>query len=131
MQQNTRQSNEMTASHVRQETREPRSWTAEVTPLPSAGGDVSTSHRGVALDESPSGLCVQLHEPVAVGGSLAVTLRDPEGRVTRETVARVTWCRPREGGRYNAGLAVTGDAGELLCIEHTRRRTPIELNSDS
>ena len=131
MQQNTRQSNETTASHVRQETRETRAWTAELTPLPNTSGGVPNAHRGVALDESPSGLCVQLHEPVAVGGSLAVTLRDPDGRVTRETVARVTWCRPRDGGRYNAGLAVMGDAGEPLGIEHTRRRTPIELNSDS
>jgi len=117
----------LTPSPVRIEAREPSLGTAAVRPqYGDANG--SAPYSAIALDESASGLCVQLSVPVAVGALLEVTLRDTAGRITREEITRVTWCHPREGGRYNAGLAVVGEA---LCIEYARRQTVVEVSPDS
>ena len=38
------------------------------------------------------------------------------------------WCRPREGGRYNAGLEVVDHSeGRPLCVQHAQRRTRVEV----
>ena len=82
----------------------------------------------MVLDESVSGLCLQLTEPVCVGATLTITIREPDGQVRRSEIARVSWCRPREGGRYNAGLSV---ANETLCVAYTQQRTEIEVSRRS
>ena len=82
----------------------------------------------MGLDESSPGPCLPLTEPLAVGDTLTITIRAPTGQVMRSEIARVSWCRPREGGRYNAGLSV---ADETLCVAYTQQRTEIEVSRSS
>ena len=101
---------------------------AEITAFPRDARDTAP-HTGFALDESASGLCLQLDAPVPEGSLLRATLRDFDGRLLREEIVRVAWCRARSGGRYNAGLAVVDESGdELLCIRHARRRTEVAVS---
>lgn len=127
MEHNETRRTQLTPSRVRIEARQPSIGTAQVS---LQYGDASGSEpcTGIALDESASGLCLQLPVPVPVGALLDITLRDASGKITREEITRVTWCRPRDGGRYNAGVAVVGEA---LCIEYARRETVIEVSPDS
>ena len=101
---------------------------AEVAPFPRDSRD-GGARTGFALDESSSGLCLQLEAPVVVGRLLRVTVRDFDGRTTREEIVRVAWCRARTGGRYNAGLQVVDESSdEALCVEHARRRSEVDVS---
>jgi len=83
---------------------------------------------GLALDETDSGLCLQLEAPVPVQELLQVKLYDFDGRIRREELVRVAWCRPRNGGRYNAGLEVIEDQDhQHLHVQHTVRATQIAI----
>jgi hypothetical protein len=71
-------------------------------------------HRRVAYtqDRSKAGLCLDLPEPVHPGELLHVTLRDIDGDVAVDGLARVVWCKPGEEGRARAGLAMLRERGE-------------------
>jgi len=100
---------------------------AEIAPFPrNSTNDVPST--GFALDESESGLCLQLEAPVPVGVLLRITLRDFDGLTKREEIVRVAWCRARSGGRYNAGLEVAEETAEQrLCVQHAVRRSEIDI----
>jgi hypothetical protein len=101
---------------------------AEITPFPREANQ--GSHRtGYALDESDGGLCLQLKTPVAVGAMLRVVLNDFDGNALRDEIVRVAWCRPRTGGRFNAGLEILHERSddELLCVQHATRRTEVPV----
>ena len=115
----------------RGEAREQVLRVAEVAHFPRNSRDEGT-RTGLALDESSSGLCVQFGAPVLVGSLLRVTLRNFDGKTTREEIVRVAWCRARFGGRYNAGLEVVDEpSDETLCVEHTRRRAEVDVGKPS
>ena len=100
---------------------------AEVASFPRDSQGEGT-RTGFALDESASGLCLQLQAAVPVGALLRVTLRDFNGHTTREEIVRVAWCRARSGGRYNAGLEVVdGPSDATLCVQDARRRDEAEI----
>lgn len=111
----------------RSERRDPVLRVADIAPFPRDAKTECPS-TGFALDESPSGLCLQVDGVLPKDALLRVTLRDFDGRTTREEIVRVIWCRPRAGGRYNAGLEVVTEAGEeRLCVQHAQRRARVEV----
>ena len=101
---------------------------AEITPLPR-GAEHGAKRTAYALDESESGLCLQIEAPVEVGSMLRVILNDFDGNALRDEVVRVAWCRARTGGRYNAGVEIIHEHSvrELLCGEHASRRTEVAI----
>jgi hypothetical protein len=112
----------------RAEPREQVLRVADVAPFPSdANGEPPGT--GFALDESASGLCLQLETAVSEGALLRVKLRDFDGRIAREEIVRVAWCRTREGGRYNVGLEVVDEKDELLCSQRAQRRAEVEFGA--
>ena len=115
-------------SRVRGEPRQPAQATAEIAAVDGVLTDPDAPRQATVLDESASGLCLQLTEPVPVGATLSVTVREPGGEVARSEIARVSWCRPREGGRYNAGLAIHG---ETLCVAYQQQQTEIDVRPRS
>ena len=80
-------------------------------------------HRRVAYtqDRSKAGLCLDLPEPVHPGELLHVTLRDIDGDVAVEGLARVVWCKETEGGRARAGVAMLRENG-LRPMMRVRKR---------
>ena len=101
---------------------------ADITPFPREATR-GTRRSGYALDESDSGFCLQLEAPVQVGAMLRVVLNDFDGQALRDEIVRVAWCRPRKGGRFNAGLEILHERGneELLCVQHAERRTEVPV----
>ncbi len=67
---------------------------------------------GYTQDRSASGLGVDLNERVCPGELLRVTLRDIDGTVSVDGLARVVWCREVEGGRAHAGLSMLREKGQ-------------------
>lgn len=67
---------------------------------------------GYTQDRSASGLGLDLDERVCPGELLQVTLRDIDGLVELDGLARVVWCREVEGGRAHAGLSMLREKGE-------------------
>jgi hypothetical protein len=67
-------------------------------------------------DRSESGLGLDLNEVVEPGELLRITLRDIDGEVDTDGLARVVWCRPGESGRARAGLAMLRENGEKPMI---------------
>lgn len=63
-------------------------------------------------DRSRTGLGLDLPEPVEAGELLRVTLRDIDGLVAVDGLARVVWCRENRDGRANAGLTMLRAQGE-------------------
>ena len=57
-------------------------------------------------DESASGLGIVMHQPEPEGALLQIGLQTLDGEIEREALALVIWCRPREDGRYTAGLSL-------------------------
>lgn len=101
---------------------------AEITPFPREA--TRGAHRsGYALDESDGGFCLQLEAPVVVGSMLRVVLNNFDGQALRDEIVRVAWCRPRKGGRFNAGLEILHERSdeELLCVQHAGRRTEVPV----
>jgi hypothetical protein len=67
---------------------------------------------GYTQDRSASGLGLDLDERVCPGELLQVTLRDIDGAVEVDGLARVVWCREVDGGRAHAGVAMLREKGE-------------------
>jgi hypothetical protein len=67
-------------------------------------------------DRSDSGLGLDLSEVVEPGELLRITLRDIDGEVDMDGLARVVWCKPGESGRARAGLALLRENGEKPMI---------------
>lgn len=67
---------------------------------------------GYTQDRSASGLGLDLAEPVWPGELLQVTLRDIDGTVSIDGLARVIWCREAKGGRSHAGLCMLREEGK-------------------
>ena len=75
-------------------------------------------------DRSESGLGLDLSEVVAPGELLRITLRDIDGEVDTDGLARVVWCKPGESGRARAGLAMLRENGKKPMIRVRRTRDP-------
>jgi hypothetical protein len=67
---------------------------------------------GYTQDCSETGLGLDLEERVMPGELLHVTVRDIDGEVALDGLARVVWCRENEGGRARAGVAMLRENGE-------------------
>ena len=78
-------------------------------------------HVGYTQDRSASGLGLDLQERVSPGELLQVTLRDIDGRVEVDGLARVVWCRRTDGGRAHAGLSILRGSGERPMMRVRRR----------
>ena len=63
-------------------------------------------------DRSETGLGLDLADPVEVGDLLQVTVRDVDGEVCVDGLARVVWCQPNKDGRARAGLAMLREEGD-------------------
>ena len=74
-------------------------------------------------DRSATGLGLDLNERVYPGELLRVSLRDIDGGNSIEGLARVVWCRPVDGGRAQAGLAMLREEGErpMMRVRRSRR----------
>lgn len=75
---------------------------------------------GYTQDRSESGLGLDLPERVRPGELLRVTVRDIDGGITVDGLARVVWCKDADGGRARAGVAILRQRGE----RPMRRVTP-------
>jgi hypothetical protein len=69
-------------------------------------------HVGYTQDRSMSGLGLDLSERVWPGELLQVTLRDIDGTVAVDGLARVVWCRETNEGRAEAGLSMLREDSE-------------------
>ena len=76
---------------------------------------------GYTQDRSASGLGLDLSERVWPGELLQVTLRDIDGTVAIDGLARVVWCREKEDGRAEAGLSMLRENGERPMMRVRRR----------
>lgn len=74
----------------------------------------SSEDRRVAYtqDRSETGLGLDLPERVEPGELLRVTLRDIDGGVDLDGLARVVWCQETLSGRARAGIAMLQEHGE-------------------
>lgn len=63
-------------------------------------------------DRSETGLGLDLPERVRPGELLQVTVRDIDGEVSIDGLARVVWCQETESGRARAGLSVLRENGQ-------------------
>jgi hypothetical protein len=63
-------------------------------------------------DRSSTGLGLDLPEPIEPGELLRITLRDIDGEVDMDGLARVVWCRTSESGRARAGLSMLREGSE-------------------
>lgn len=75
---------------------------------------LATENRRIAYtqDRSESGLGLDLPERVRPGELLQVTVRDIDGEVEVDGLARVVWCHPTEKGRARAGVAILRENGQ-------------------
>ena len=67
---------------------------------------------GYTQDRSETGLGLDLEERVMPGELLHITVRDIDGEVAIDGLARVVWCRENDGGRARAGVAMLRENGE-------------------
>ncbi len=76
-------------------------------------------------DRSRSGLGLDLPEGVSPGELLRVTLRDIDGEIDMDGLARVVWCRQLDSGRSRAGLSMLRESGErpLMRVRNDRSGT--------
>ena len=79
-------------------------------PRRSAG---ETRRVAYTQDRSKTGLGLDLPEPVYPGELLHVTLRDIDGGIAVDGLARVVWCETTDAGRARAGV-------EMLCEQGAR-----------
>lgn len=75
---------------------------------------LASENRRVAYtqDRSETGLGLDLEERVMPGELLHVTVRDIDGQVAVDGLARVVWCRENAGGRARAGVAMLREDGD-------------------
>lgn len=83
----------------------------EYSPYPRRA---SSEDRRVAYtqDRSDTGLGLDLPERVEPGELLRVTLRDIDGGIDLDGLARVVWCQETLSGRARAGIAMLQENGE-------------------
>ena len=67
---------------------------------------------GYTRDRSTGGLGLDLSEKVHPGELLQLSVRDIDGAVSVDGLARVVWCIPQPDGRARAGLALLRGEGE-------------------
>ena len=72
-------------------------------------------------DRSESGLGLDLPERVRAGELLRVTLRDIDGQIDIDGLARVAWCKDTENGRARAGVSILREDGERKLMRVRRR----------
>jgi len=79
---------------------------------------------GYTQDRSATGLGLDLGERVNPGELLQVTLRDIDGKISVDGLARVVWCRDAGGGRAHAGVCMLREEGErpLMRVRRTGAR---------
>jgi len=75
-------------------------------------------------DRSESGLGLDLPERVRPGELLRVTLRDIDGQIDLDGLARVVWCKDTDSGRARAGVAMLREDGQRKMMR-VRGRGPI------
>jgi hypothetical protein len=94
--------------------REPRERTVNIVEYSRYPRRLANEGRRIAYtqDRSASGLGLDLSERVWPGELLQVTLRDIDGAIAVDGLARVVWCRNAEGGRVHAGVSMLREKGE-------------------
>ena len=107
--------------------REPRERTVNIVEYSRYPRRLANEGRRVAYtqDCSASGLGLDLSERVWPGELLQVTLRDIDGTIAVDGLARVVWCRQAEGGRVHAGVSMLREKGErpLMRVRYAGART--------
>ena len=107
--------------------REPRERTVHIVEYSRYPRRLTDEGRrvGYTQDRSATGLGLDLGEKVWPGELLQVTLRDIDGTVSIDGLARVVWCREVEGGRAHAGVSMLREEGErpLMRVRHSGART--------
>ncbi len=75
---------------------------------------LASENRRIAYtqDRSEGGLGLDLPERVRTGELLQVTVRDIDGEVEVDGLARVVWCQQTEGGRARAGVSILRENGQ-------------------
>jgi len=63
-------------------------------------------------DRSESGFGLDLPEALEPGELLQLIVRDIDGEVALDGLARVIWCEPTEAGRARAGVSTLRERGE-------------------
>jgi hypothetical protein len=106
--------------------REPRERTVNIVDYSRYPRRLANEGRrvGYTQDRSASGLGLDLSERVWPGELLQITLRDIDGSVAVDGLARVVWCREAEGGRVHAGVSMLREKGErpLMRVRHAGMR---------
>lgn len=105
---------------------EPRERTVNVVEYSRYPRRLANEERriGYTQDRSATGLGLDLNERVSPGELLQVTLRDIDGTISVDGLARVVWCRETEGGRAHAGVSMLRENGErpLMRVRHAGAR---------
>ncbi len=75
-------------------------------------------------DRSKTGLGLDLPECVKPGDLLRITLRDIDGEIDMDGLARVVWCESLSSGRARAGLAMLRESGKrpMTRVREAQRR---------
>ncbi|HIF94688.1 MAG TPA: PilZ domain-containing protein [Myxococcales bacterium] len=106
---------------------EPREQTVHVVEYSRYPRRLANEGRHVAYtqDRSEGGLGLDLAERVWPGELLQITLRDIDGRVSIDGLARVVWCRETKEGRAEAGISMLRESGERPMMRVRRRNTAL------
>lgn len=93
---------------------EPRERTVHVVEYSRYPRRLASEGRHVAYtqDRSKSGLGLDLAERVWPGELLQITLRNIDGSISVDGLARVVWCRETKEGRAEAGVSMLRVRGE-------------------
>ena len=115
-----------TTSHVMNERSEPRQRVVHLVeysryPRRDPGEDQRVAY---TQDRSTTGLGLDLPERVKPGELLRITLRDIDGAIELDGLARVVWCERLSSGRARAGLAMLRESGErrMLRVHKAQHR---------
>jgi len=102
---------------------EPREQTVHVVEYSRYPRRLASEGRQIAYtqDRSESGLGLDLSERVWPGELLQITLRDIDGTVAIDGLARVVWCQEKAGGRAEAGVSMLREKGERPMLRVRRR----------
>ncbi len=82
---------------------------------------------GYTQNRSTTGLGLDLNQRIYPGELLQVTLRDIDGTVAVDGLARVVWCREVAGGRAHAGVSMLRERGERPML---RVRQPVRVSTE-
>jgi hypothetical protein len=105
---------QVTPNIHRDSRREPRERTVHVVEYSRYPRRLASEQRrvGYTQDRSASGLGLDLAERVRPGELLHVMLRDIDGTVAVDGLARVVWCKEADGGRAHAGVSMLREQGQ-------------------